>query len=189
MERRRDDPLQTGATEMKFHTRPLGKALIIAVSAFAALTLLAVFLYLKDAENVSPKDAVNRQYGKSAFQVAEEAASVRDSRDKTLTAYFTYSPEGKVNCCLYRKQRFRYDFLCFSGSLLPDSKNRDQSWMMSAIRGGGGGRLFWGILYDHSISGVMVGGSPANIVQAKDMKLWYSIGTDQTDLHAVTFMR
>ncbi|QNK39353.1 hypothetical protein [Caproicibacter fermentans] len=162
--------------------RSIGKVHCIIIIILAALILCMAGWAVRQAD-VTPMQWVERHFNRENSSSDSEIAEVMKG-NKAVIFYHSFEDPTVIRCAVLQKDLLGYQLL---GNIGDISESKEESihptgdMLGGALGRGKAGFLYWGILYDGSISGVTVATHAATVVSTDGLRLWYYIGTQSCD--------
>lgn len=171
---------------MKFrYTEKVPSIIIIALAAL----FLCVAGWAIQKTDVTPMQWVERHLDGENIQQDPEIAEVMQG-NRVVVFYHSFEDPTVIRCSVLQKELLGYQLLGAIGDI---SERKEESihpkgdMLGGALGRGKTGFLYWGILYDASISGVTVANHAATVISTDGLRLWYYIGTQSYHFQDVAY--
>ena len=150
---------------------------VICVAIIVVIAVVAVYLF-RDVSK-APTDIVRQHFVNSsaAFRLASVIEEIEVDKNTALVFYL--SSNGTVANAVLEKGLFGYRVVNYSGEIAPTNETIPSGRFFSLFNDSES--IVWYVLYDQSITRVTIGDNEADIINASNLKIYYSLGNYRTE--------
>lgn len=156
------------------HSKKHTKKVIACSSVLLAIALFAIVVLGASANQGSAVDALYRKYGNEAAVIKPQSIITEVDAGDNGTVIFYYNANNNLACAIVEKSLFGYTVVKNGAELTVEGKT-PVSVMAGQYSDADKWRA-WGILRDREITKAIIDGREATIVEAGDLRLFYTIG-------------
>ena len=151
--------------------------IMLCVALIVVIAIVAVFL--SSDLRKTPTDIIRQHFANesASFQLATVIEEIKIDNNYALVFYL--KSNGAVSNAVLKKGLLGYRVIDYSGEVAPTSEVIPSGRFFSLISDSES--IVWYVLYDQSITRVSVGDDEASIVNASNLRIYYSFGNYMTE--------